>query len=1122
MARRVVRISSKFAKTSVGKSILSKYKGATVVYTDSKPKSVSKKSTSSSVSTPTAPKLVGTTTQGARIYEKPTGEKYTIDQKTGKSVPHIDVSTSKDVKELFTTIRGGKSFVSTIGKKAEPTIFKKTTLEKAPAKVQKEVALRQKIFTNYKAPTVYEDVKPEVKPVDKPEMRKTMFGAITTKPLTKPERKLVSAVASKRVSMIPKTTLLKEIGLEAKGRYSPIVEKVKSIKPKIPTAILSPFSLLKIEGKRGKQVEETLVGVSTRIKKEVTKVKEDPFRLGTELLVTGEKRKIERGEKIIGLVKSDIGAIGGEVSKDWFQLKKGIKKPPKETGLKMIKREYQLPGKKYELAKVLLTTAELVGFEAGVKGFQLAKAGVTRLSPKFVPLKTDAFGIQTIKGVKSGSGKVIDIDIARAGGKPLKFGEVKPSEVVSEYGSAVQEAMREAPIIPKLQSKELKKVIGAVSGTDDVIAGSYAQTSVLKPQFTRDIKDIDVLSLDREKTVDRIIKALGKEKVVIKKQPTAITIIEKKTGKDIADVVEFAKGEGGFVTKFPTIDIGKGIKVIDPRARLGGKSIAFSKGIKLEKTIGDIQQITGKKVSLTGQQVKGPFGASFREQAQFVGKELDLVTAQQDLLETGIFGKLSKKPISLGKGRETLSLREQLFYASPPDVVTGRPQLRVSRLGIGEDVERGSLLDFLSGKAQVRGKPQAVLLEKQTVSGIPKHILPEYKAALGKDAFTPGFIEKYSKFEKVKTGKFKPFGMPTGELEVVATLGERLLPKKKIGVTLIGGKRLNIYSAELGQLGKDLVGKAPKKSPKIKLKKMFEGISDKELGLVKGKKQVPKIKAKDLYKFESKISRKVKFYDPLPDVSKAIGLGTAAISKAPKVRYAKKIYYNKFGKPFRLPVSKPYKKQKPYKPYIGVKGYKPYTGDPSYKPYVGKPSRKPYVSDPTYKPYVGTPSYKPYLSDPFYRPPITTRKKKAVVKKIKLEPKPKKKVDTKSTYDTLILSQGNWKRLNKPTEKRNIYSAIKLGGRAVDHSAARSFKVRKGKGKAKIVQKSLPKNLNKFYQPSKTKALRLKEAFIEKSKFAIDSQGELQGITAKGWYAKKTKRKKKIKTKKRSVLNLLY
>jgi hypothetical protein len=139
--------------------------------------------------------------------------------------------------------------------------------------------------------------------------------------------------------------------------------------------------------------------------------------------------------------------------------------------------------------------------------------------------------------------------------------------------------------------------------------------------------------------------------------------------------------------------------------------------------------------------------------------------------------------------------------------------------------------------------------------------------------------------------------------------------------------------------------------------------------------------------------------------------------------------------------------------------------------------------------------YPPTLTTTPATPP-TTRKSKGKYKQYgRPEDRP---------YDTYVLDKDKWIKANKGNEKSNYYGALKLGADVTDNSSSRSFKIKPTTGKITNYYPYQPQ-LIKFYQPSKTGKPKLTTAFIEKTKYLIDTAGERQQITAKGIIANRRK-----------------
>ena len=121
-------------------------------------------------------------------------------------------------------------------------------------------------------------------------------------------------------------------------------------------------------------------------------------------------------------------------------------------------------------------------------------------------------------------------------------------------------------------------------------------------------------------------------------------------------------------------------------------------------------------------------------------------------------------------------------------------------------------------------------------------------------------------------------------------------------------------------------------------------------------------------------------------------------------------------------------------------------------------------------------------------------------------------LNLKLAYRIKIKSDGKWATISTP-KKLNYYAAHNRAMTIVDKYKERSYKLFKSSGNADVVRKTMPKLSSQFYRQSKSNNPTLTDTYIEKSKYAIDTPGELKGITYKGLQAiakKKTKNKRKF------------
>jgi len=408
------------------------------------------------------------------------------------------------------------------------------------------------------------------------------------------------------------------------------------------------------------------------------------------------------------------------------------------------------------------TTLKVVG--------KVSKPVYSRINPFFKTVKKNKFGIQYIKGVK----KVGNIEIIPPRGvkpqinikKVLKTTDIKPQ-------------LKKVPSLPVKITPANRRVLKVVRRRGDTISGSFAQEAVLKKQFTRPHKDLDIITKNREGLMRDLKKEFGND-ITFKKLGVSIEVRYK--GKPIADLVEWAKGEGGFVRRFPRIKV-NGINLVDPRARLGGKlnQIKFSK--ITPKGLKDIRQITGGTIDLNTPSITGAFGKSTKELRSYVGKRGAVITGQEDLLRNLRRGaldadiKIPKGKFNLARLKRDLALRmkgvelKKWLYATPADPKTGVGRVRVSRLGIGE--KDAKFLDYILGEeiAFTRNKPQIFVFPDEKI--FPK---------IGK--LTKGKIEQTS----------KGFIVPefSGELEVILGKGWLLKKGKTLTRTIISGRKVPI------------------------------------------------------------------------------------------------------------------------------------------------------------------------------------------------------------------------------------------------------------------------------------------------------------------------------------------
>ena len=289
-----------------------------------------------------------------------------------------------------------------------------------------------------------------------------------------------------------------------------------------------------------------------------------------------------------------------------------------------------------------------------------------------------------------------------------------------------------------------------------------------------------------------------------------------------------------------------------------------------------------------------------------------------------------------------------------------------------------------------------------------------------------------------------------GEVEIIQTTGTLRKAGSPTKVW-IGGKRVSFQSVDL-----------------IKDIKIFEKIKE------FSDKTIPKSQRR-------KIARQLK---------RETGIEYGQYEYISPIEFFKPITYTPKPTTYNLKSTTYTPKSTTYTPKSTTYTPKPTTYTPKPTTYTPKPT--------TYTPKPTTYTPKPTTYTP---PPFST----------------KTKTQGYNTYAKEITrdEKGNIKeqsfiRINKkPLAKTD---ALSLGLRAVDQSAARTFHVKQTSQSAEKPATDFYWNANRGkVRPkiSKGKAVS-RNMYIEKSKFAIDTPGEIEGITVKGWQERQRRTRKNI------------
>ncbi len=410
---------------------------------------------------------------------------------------------------------------------------------------------------------------------------------------------------------------------------------------------------------------------------------------------------------------------------------------------------------------------------------------------------------------------------------------------------------------------------------------------------------------------------------------------------------------------------------------------------------------------------------------------------------------------------------ETSFFADP------RSRVRPSRLGIQKE---GTLKDLLSGEATFKkSKPQILLFEDIQIQKLPKSLDSIKNKLLNNKALTKLETEKLLRWQQGKTGKFKPIGFVTRESEITLAPGEVIKRVKKVGVTLVDGKRVPIISARVVK---------PSKSLSALLKKAQTGkASAKELNrLTKG------LKKETGFKYSTSSLKNVKNYYPLKRRLSSLKISTIS-RKRPVSKISGRKPISRVSR--KIPVSKISKEVK------YTKSGRPYITTRSGARFISAPSR-PSISPPRERPSKAPPS------KPSPKKTLKSLPSKAPKKILRFARE--KKISKKKKLQVLsfnVYGKSGKKFLKLNTKPLTRDDAFSRGAFAVDNTTSKSFKIVpagkiKKTGTLRKGERNYFKRTGYKFREHKIKKGRkflIKPRYIEKGKYAIDTRGEKRGLS---------------------------
>lgn len=137
------------------------------------------------------------------------------------------------------------------------------------------------------------------------------------------------------------------------------------------------------------------------------------------------------------------------------------------------------------------------------------------------------------------------------------------------------------------------------------------------------------------------------------------------------------------------------------------------------------------------------------------------------------------------------NLLERSFFADP----AGR--VRQSRLGVGSQ-KKASLIDILSGDFTFRtNKPQILVFDDIIVEKFPDSLKGVVRKLKAGKTLTQPEMDRLLTFQLKKSGKFKPIGAISKESEITLAPGEIIQKIKTVGHVLISGQRVPVVRARV-------------------------------------------------------------------------------------------------------------------------------------------------------------------------------------------------------------------------------------------------------------------------------------------------------------------------------------
>jgi hypothetical protein len=438
------------------------------------------------------------------------------------------------------------------------------------------------------------------------------------------------------------------------------------------------------------------------------------------------------------------------------------------------------------------------------------------------------------------------------------------------------------------------------------------------------------------------------------------------------------------------------------------------------------------------------------------GMNVDAVSAQSGLIP--VFGG----PVPL---RNVKSL-DDVFFADPGT------RLRTSRLGIN-DVGFG--LDELSSSqisfSVVGSRPQIISLPSVKVSEFPKDIEKFVKRDPTGLSWTQAERDRLTNFQLQSRTEFTAPGFISRESEIVTTAP--VLFPERVGVTVLGGRRIPVFSARVDDLSDSLPSNVQKFAGDVKdlsSSSQFKRVVDIKPAVGGTTFSVRDKPSSSLTFSEPKSSSSLQLQDQPSNIS-------SPISSSSKI--------SDFSS---ATTSSPSSSQRPLPASGGGS-----RGNSSFVPSIPPPS---IVTPPSSPPSIGTPLIGRPPRQPPVRPPFIP------VTPMKFS-KQTPQINRQAKFELLLKPSAKQSFTATGITSTSLRDIVSKGAFKVGETAKASFAVKDDKGN--IID---AEDLIRFAPRDRFVIGKTRGALVQQAKFRISSPGEKSEITLKGIQSQKNRRKK--------------